>query len=174
MAAPLPVVPPANIANMPANSRYMIAYDFSTHRIEDAPPQGWGKTRHFCYDRVIRNLAGSNFVRDQYSMYQRNNVSGAHTYTAMVNMTRANIMPIAFVSSTISGLCMTHQPHVATMDVSNDVKIGGALTGANPAGAIVPTGLVPPAVIHHWHPAGQMPALGRVQFAGANNDYMAT
>eukprot|EP01034_Spumella_vulgaris_P003965 gene3965-5076_t len=56
------------------------------------------------------------------------------------------------------GLGMFHQPHQATMDITNDVVLGGALTPANPVGAIVPTSFVP----HNGAPYAPAVALPRI------------
>lgn len=173
MAQPFPaVLVPHQIANMPNNSRYVVAYDFNTNPIQNAPPDGWGKHRAFLYGRIVDNLQQNAFTQDQYSVWAVDNADPAVAYTSMIDLSRTQDLPIGMVSTTIKGLMVLHQPHENVMDVTNSVQLGGAHTPANPQNAIIPTGLVPPVLAHLYGPAGNIPPpIGRARFVGQPQDY---
>lgn len=173
MAAPIPIVVPPNIAGMNAPSRYSIGYDFNYHSMKDPPPFGWGKNSGTVYRKVGENLVASGFGRDQYSLWFMNNTTPTHCYTSMVGMTRTDTLFVGMIPTMAQGLSMFHQPDNATMDVTNDVRLGGGLTPINPQNAIIPADLIPPLAIGLYIPAVDVPRIGRFVGEGLPADYRA-
>eukprot|EP01039_Chlorochromonas_danica_P011706 gene11706-13142_t len=85
------------------------------------------------------------------------------------SLSRTNNLFIGMIPTTVEGLAMFHQPDQATMDISVNVALGGTLTPANPAGAIIPTNFVPNPAL--YQPAVVLPRVGNYIGGGAVADY---
>jgi hypothetical protein len=172
-AFPAIIVPPQIIA-MQNQSRYVVAYDFSSRSIRLPPPDGWGRSRSFLYSRVTDHFQLNAFAPDQYSLWALNNTNPDAVYTAMIDMTRDHDLPIGMVPTTIKGLMMSHQPNQNLMDVTNAIRLGGGHTPANPIGAIIPSQLIPPQHAALYGPSNAVPARhGRLAAPGQAGDYSA-
>ncbi|KAF8273182.1 hypothetical protein EI94DRAFT_1696985 [Lactarius quietus] len=147
MAFFVPHVPP-NIEGLP-HGLYGITYDISTRRTEDDLPDGWHSRRASTYRALLRSLRQAGFVRHQYSDYRRHNSNPVAVWTTMIFLA-AQVQPPGKLQSTLLGLKMHHIEHLHDMDVTDQLRLGGAFTpwlmGPTPAGLVaeVPDGLLNP------------------------------
>jgi hypothetical protein len=89
------------------------------------------------YRHLIRRLRHAGYMFHQYSDYSRQNSSAVAAWTTMAQL--CQIPPPGKLQSTLLGLKMHYIP-VGDMDVTNNLRLGGAfstaLVGPTPAGRV--------------------------------------
>jgi len=87
-----------------------------------------------------KRLLAARFAHDQYSDWVQPFVTPAQTYNAMTGL--ENVLPPNKLSSTVRRLRMNRLDHLALMDVTADIMLGGnfstTLRGPVPANLVVP------------------------------------
>ena len=120
--------------------------------------------------RMIKNvLFRAHFIRHQYGDYRRPNSHPVEVWIVMVSL--GQIQPPGKIQSTIRGLKMHFIHDLNEMDVTEQLRLGGAfspaLLGPTPAALVarVPAGLL--------HPAPAIPGAGFVRPVGTRASAMA-
>ncbi|KAK7033362.1 hypothetical protein R3P38DRAFT_2520769 [Favolaschia claudopus] len=150
MAAVVPLAapyPPIQFFFYPITT-YGISYDISTRPTERDLPQGWNSRRSNTYHHISQHMTAMGFVRNQYSVWVRQNTNAVHTWNTMWLLQM--IPPPNKFSSTVKRLLMSRMDHFAQMDVTASIQLGGAvvnyLVGPVPRGLVhQPLALQPPA-----------------------------
>ncbi|KAJ6459731.1 hypothetical protein C8R47DRAFT_950031, partial [Mycena vitilis] len=117
---------------------YSISYDIYTLADERDSPLGWNAARAKIYRRLKLSLTMAGFTRSQYSDWVNPAIAAPAAYNALVSL--ENIPPPHKLSSTVKGLRMSRMDHLALLDVTALIRIGGAavmnLRGPVPAGLV--------------------------------------
>ncbi|KAH8991654.1 hypothetical protein EDB92DRAFT_1797962 [Lactarius akahatsu] len=139
---------PLTIAGLPIG-HYGISYDISARKTEDDLPNGWHSRRGESSEHIQKRLRDAGYVRHQYSDYRRPNSNPVAVWTDMVGLYQ--IQPPGELESTLSGLKMHYIHYLHDMDVTDQLRLGGAfsktLRGPTSVALVdqVPAGLLNPA-----------------------------
>ena len=154
-------LPPPQILLAPPGT-YGIAYDLSTHNIQDNLPVGWATQRcmyiHRLFRFVLMNVAASvyakicshfrvrGYLHEQYSVWQRITTPVIAWADMMALRT---IRPLGIFATVVRRLEMFHVPHPLVLVTTNSIRLGGiyspTLVSPTPTGLAQGMGGAPPA-----------------------------